>query len=90
MPSPEMKNEFTLCCQIINSLESVGMEGTRGYGQAMESESKGGKRNNFIFYLVTAYDISSIESVGISKSFSLVGKVCLSKMFLSLNLSFEL
>ena len=21
MPSPEMKNEFTLCCQIINSLE---------------------------------------------------------------------
>ena len=32
MPSPEMKNKFTLCCQIINSLESVGMEGTRGYG----------------------------------------------------------
>ena len=31
MPSPEMKNEFTLYCQIINSLESVGMEGTRGY-----------------------------------------------------------
>ena len=32
MPSPEMKNEFTLCCQIINSLESVGMDDTRGYG----------------------------------------------------------
>ena len=32
MHSPEMKNEFTLCFQIINSLESVGMEGTRGYG----------------------------------------------------------
>ena len=32
MPSPEMKNEFILCCQIINSLESVGMEGTREYG----------------------------------------------------------
>ena len=32
MPGPEMKNEFTLCCQIINSLESVGMEGKRGYG----------------------------------------------------------
>ena len=32
MPSPKMNNEFTLCCQIINSLESVGMEGTRGYG----------------------------------------------------------
>ena len=26
------KNEFTLCCQIINSLESVGMDDTRGYG----------------------------------------------------------
>ena len=32
MPSPEMKNEFTLFCQIINYLESAGMEGTRGYG----------------------------------------------------------
>ena len=31
MPSPKMKNEFTLCRQIINSLESVGMEGTHGY-----------------------------------------------------------
>ena len=26
----EMK--ITLCCQIINSLESVGMEGSGGYG----------------------------------------------------------
>ena len=32
MPGPEIKNEFTLCCQIINSLESVGMDGTHGYG----------------------------------------------------------
>ena len=32
MPSPEMKNEFTLCWKIINSLESVDMEGTCGYG----------------------------------------------------------
>ena len=33
MPSPELKkNEFTLLFQIINSLESVGMEGTLGYG----------------------------------------------------------
>ena len=30
MPSPEMKNEFTLCCQIINSVESVGMDDSRG------------------------------------------------------------
>ena len=32
MPGPEMKNEFTLCCQIVNSVESVGMDGTRGFG----------------------------------------------------------
>ena len=31
MPSPEMKKKFILGCQIINSLENVGMEGTRGY-----------------------------------------------------------
>ena len=81
MPSPEMKNEFTLCCQIINSLESVGMEGTRGYRLAMESESMVEKGINFIFCLGTAYDISSMESVGISKSFSLVGKAHLPKCF---------
>ena len=30
----QSRNEkrITLCCQIINSLESVGMEGSRGYG----------------------------------------------------------
>ena len=50
MPSPEMKkNEFTLCYQIINALESTGMEGTRVYGQAMESESNCGKRNKLYF-----------------------------------------
>ena len=31
------------------------------------------KEVNFIFYLGTAYDISSMESVGNSKSFLLVG-----------------
>ena len=36
---------------------------------------------NFIFCLGTAYDVSSMESVGSSKSFSLVGKVCLPKCF---------
>ena len=57
---------------------------------AMESESMMEKGINFIFCLGTAYDVSSMESVEISKSFSLVGKVFLSKMLLSLNLSFEL
>src|SRR3989337_455433 len=57
---------------------------------AMESESMVEKGINFNFCLGTAYDISSMESIGNSKSFLLVGKVCLSKCFLSLNLSFEL
>ena len=48
---------------------------------AMESESMVEKGINFIFCLGTAYDISSMESVGSSKSFSLVGKVCPSKCF---------
>ena len=48
---------------------------------AMESESMVEKGINFIFYLGTAYDIFSMESVGNSKSFSLVGKVCLPKCF---------
>ena len=48
---------------------------------AMESESMVEKGINCIFCLGTAYDISSRESVGNSKLFSLVGKVCLSKCF---------
>ena len=48
---------------------------------AMESESMVEKRINFIFCLGTAYDVSSMESVGNSKSFSLVGKVCIPKYF---------
>ena len=48
---------------------------------AMKSESMVEKGINFIFCLGTAYDISSMENVGNSKSFSLVGEVCLSKCF---------
>ena len=48
---------------------------------AMESESMVEKGINFIFCLGTAYDVSSMESVGRSKSFLLVGKVCFSKCF---------
>ena len=40
MPSPEMKSEFTLCCQIINSVDSVGMEGTRVYGWPWKVDNK--------------------------------------------------
>ena len=64
MPSPKMNNEFTLCCQIIYSLESVGMEGTRGYGYPWKVKVMVEKVINFIFHLGTSYDVSSMESVG--------------------------
>ena len=58
---------------------------------AMESKRMVEKGINFIFCLGTAYDIFSMESVGSSKSFLLVGKVFLAiKMFLSLDFRFEL
>ena len=50
----------------------------------------GGKEINFIFYLATAYDVSSMEIIGNSRSFSLTGKACLSKYFYLSYLSFEL
>ena len=52
---------------------------------AVECESMVEKGINFIFYLGTAYDISSMESVANSKSFSLVGKADLPKCFVSLS-----
>ena len=45
---------------------------------------------NFIFCLGTAYDISSMESVGNSKSFSLVGRIHLPKCFYLSIFRFEL
>ena len=57
---------------------------------AMETESMEEKRINFIFCLGTAYDISSMESVGNSKSFLLVGKLCLPKCFYLSIFCFEL
>ena len=44
---------------------------------------------NFILCLGTAYDVSSMESIGNSHSFLFTGKLCLSK-YLSLSLTFEL
>ena len=48
---------------------------------AVKCESMVEKGINFIFCLGTAYDISSMESVGNSKSFSLVGWIHLPKCF---------
>ena len=48
---------------------------------AMETERMVEKGINFIFCLGTAHGISSMESVRISKSFSLVGWMHLPKCF---------
>ena len=56
----------------------------------IESESMVEKGINFNFCLRTAYAMSSMESVGNSKSFSLVGKAYLPKGFYLYVFRFEL
>mgnify|MGYP005849865317 CR=1 FL=1 len=74
MPSPEMKKKFTLCCQIVNSLNGwypwIRLD--------VECESMVEKGINFVLCLGTAYDISSMESVGNYLVIFVDGKVCLS------------
>ena len=74
MPSPEMKKKFSLCCQIINSLGSVGMEGTRATDKPWKVKVMVEKGINFIFCLGTAYDVSSMESVGMLQVIFVGGK----------------
>ena len=80
MPSPKMKKNYFM-------LSNNKFLGKCWYGRhpwiwlAMESESMVEKGINFIFCLGTAYDISSMGSVGNSKSFSLVGRIHLPKCF---------
>ena len=50
---------------------------------AMESESMVEKGTNFIFCLGTAYGYLAWKVLGITRSFSLTGKVCLSNFFIS-------
>ena len=57
---------------------------------AMESESMVEKGINFIFCLGTAYDISSMESIGNYLVIFIGGKSMPPKIFLSLNFCFEL
>ena len=81
MPSPKMKKN------IYFMLSNNKFLGKCWYGRhpwirlAMESESMLEKGINFNFYLGTAYDISSMESVGNSKSFSFVEWIHLPKCF---------
>ena len=50
----------------------------------------GGKRNKIFFCLGTAYNVSSMESVGMLQVIFVGGKSMPLKMFLSLNFRFEL
>ena len=79
MPSPEMKKIFMLSNN--KFLGKCWYGGQPWIRLAMESESMVEKGINFNFCLGTAYDISSKESVGNSKSFSLVGKAHIPKCF---------
>ena len=81
MPSPKMKKGIYFMLSNNKFLGKCWYGGQPWIQLAMESESMVEKGINIIFCLGTAYDISSMESVGNSKSFSLVGKVCLSKCF---------
>ena len=60
MPSPEMKKNMLL---ITNSLENVGMEGTRDMASHGLCKN-GGREINFALYLGTTYDLSSMEVIG--------------------------
>ena len=80
MSSPKMQKNW-----IYFMLSNNKFLGKCWYGRhpwirlAMESEIMVEKGMNFIFCLGTAYDISSMECVGNSMSFSLVGWIHLSK-----------
>ena len=78
--SQNEKNEFTLCSNN-KFLGKCWYGGQPWIRLAMESESMVEKGINFIFCLGTAYDISSMESVGNSKLFSLVGRIHVPKYF---------
>ena len=83
MPSPEMQKWIYFVLSNNKFLGKFWYGGQPWIRLARESESMVEKGINFIFCLGTTYDISSMESVGNSKSFSLVGKVYLPNVFIS-------
>ena len=81
MPSPEMQKWIYFMLSNNKFLGKCWYGGHPWIRLAMESKWMVEKGINFIFCLGTAYDISSMESVGNSKSFSLVGWIHLPKCF---------
>src|SRR5215216_6092913 len=90
MPSPEMKNEFNLCCQIKKFL------GKCWYGRhpwirlAMESESMVEKGINFISVWEPPMIYLAWKVLGTTRSFLLTGKTCHPKCFIFTFFRFEL
>ena len=80
MPSPTM-NQKLITTKFLGKCWFGGHPWIR---LAMDCERNGGKEINFTFCLGTTYDVSSMENIGNSRSFSLTGKACLSKYFISL------
>ena len=65
MPSPVMKKKFTLCCQIINSLESVDSWTSPVVSDKPWSVNVGGGGVKTLpFCMGTAYNVSSMEDIG--------------------------
>ena len=81
MTSPEMQKWIYFMLSNNKFLEKCWYGRQPWIRLAMESERMVEKGINFIFYLGTAYGISSMESVGNSKSVSLVGWIHLPKCF---------
>ena len=81
MPSPEMQKIIYFMLSNNKFLGKCWYGGHPWIRLAIESESMVEKGINFIFCLGTAYGISSMESVGNSKSFLLVGWMHLPKCF---------
>ena len=87
MPSPEMQKNIYFMLSNNKSLGKCSSGGHPWIRLAMESESMVEKGINFIFCLGTAYDISSMESIG-NYSIVLVDRKSMPpKMFLSLSFS---
>ena len=90
MPSPEMQKWIYFMLSNNKFLGKCWYGGQPWIQLAMESESMVEKVINFNFCFGTAYNISSMESVGNSKSFSLVGRIYLPKCFYLSIFRFEL
>ena len=85
MPSPEMKKKWIYFMLSINKfLGKCWYGGHPWIRLAMDCERMVEKGINFILFLGTAYDVSSMEDIWNSRSFLLTGKACHPIFFISI------